>query len=500
MATPDKVLITNVAALRAKHGSDGVDRIKRAIYTLIAADAERGLRTRLVAIDDGRTARSLGISAVTDPSDAECAKRAVDAVDALWDPAYYVLLGSDDVIPMQPLKNPLFSAAANAPDSDLTVPSDLPYASDYGFSTQIAHYRGANRVVGRIPDGHNGKSTAQLRRGLLTAANYQSRPRANYEKPWVLSAAEWRKSTTATLMKIFGTADALLDVPPAEKPWPVSHTRRLMHFFNCHGTDVRAQMQGQRGWYYPVAMNPKDLAHPRRLEPGTVAISEGCYHGKMLQPDWRSGTTFLDTYLLAGAYAFLGSSTEVWGGVDTNEDADYLTRYFTQHVLEGNSTGRALLQARQDYVLRKTVLSPTDLKTLGQFTLYGDPSIHPVLPRRQLIKPDIGPTRGLNSRRRRLRANGTALHASTEHATDTPIHLTAADHDVLAEALQGETRHAFGRGAVSLRYGIVAPGGVEQPPQRHFAALHDTTKRGTHLALAHLEDGVIEELRLLQRR
>jgi hypothetical protein len=275
MATPDKVLITNVAALRAKHGIDGVERIKRSIDALIAADAERGLHTRQVSIDDGRTARALGIAAVTDPSDAKGAKIAVDAIDALWDPAYYVLLGSDDVIPMQPLKNPLYSAAENAPDSDLTVPSDLPYASDYGFSTQIAHYRGANRVVGRIPDGHNGRSTAQLRRGLQTAANYQSRPRAKYEKPWVLSAAEWRKSTTATLMKIFGSAESLVDVPPAEKPWPVSHTRRLMHFFNCHGTDVRAQMQGQRGWYYPVAMNPKDLAHPRRLEPGTVAISEG---------------------------------------------------------------------------------------------------------------------------------------------------------------------------------------------------------------------------------
>src|SRR4030095_5850740 len=40
--------------------------------------------------------------------------------------------------------------------------------------------------------------------------------------------------------------------------------------------------------------------------------------------------------------------------------------------------GRAALVARQQFVQRSAQMDPTDLKTLAQFCLYGDPSVHPV--------------------------------------------------------------------------------------------------------------------------
>ena len=46
----DKVIVTNVSALRAKYGNDYA-RVKAAIRTLIQADLARDLRTVLVAID-----------------------------------------------------------------------------------------------------------------------------------------------------------------------------------------------------------------------------------------------------------------------------------------------------------------------------------------------------------------------------------------------------------------------------------------------------------------
>jgi len=49
-----------------------------------------------------------------------------------------------------------------------------------------------------------------------------------------------------------------------------------------------------------------------------------------------------------------------------------------KHVLSGASLGRATLEARQQFVERVTLLDPVDLKTLGQFSLLGDPSIHAV--------------------------------------------------------------------------------------------------------------------------
>jgi hypothetical protein len=46
-------------------------------------------------------------------------------------------------------------------------------------------------------------------------------------------------------------------------------------------------------------------------------------------------------------------------------------------VLGGASLGRAALLARQRFVQQTAELDPVDLKTLGQFNLLGDPSIHP---------------------------------------------------------------------------------------------------------------------------
>ena len=499
MTTPDKVLITNIGALRAKYGRDGVDRIRVGLDRLIAADATRGLRTRIVALDDGRTARALGISAVSDHADAEATKVAFDAIDEVWSPAYFVIVGSDDVIASQPMRNPLYQAGPDSVDDDLIVASDLPYACDHDYSTSIGHFRGPSRVVGRIPDGHASTSTAQLRTALKVAATYRSRPRTAYEKIWALTAADWRRSSVELLTKTVGSTTGLVEIPPHLR-WQVRHTQRALHFFNCHGASNRPQMQGQRGSWRPVVMNPKELLQGERLREGTVVATECCYTGAMVPPDRKSGPAFVDVYTRKGAYAFLGSSTEVWGGIHSNEDADLLVRFYLHHVLSGTSSGRALLQARQDYILRKTALSPTDLKTLAQFTLFGDPSLHPVVPDRAVINPDIGPTRGLVARRRRLKANGQALHASTEHAGDVELEATEADHDALRAAVAGQISHRFSAKARSVRFPIVAPGGAQVDRARHFAAVHETTDRGTHMAMTQLEDGVISELRLLQRR
>ncbi len=58
--------------------------------------------------------------------------------------------------------------------------------------------------------------------------------------------------------------------------------------------------------------------------------------------------------------------------------ADLIVQYFLLEILGGASLGRAALRARQRYVREIVDLDPTDLKTLAQFTLLGDPAVHPV--------------------------------------------------------------------------------------------------------------------------
>jgi len=80
-------------------------------------------------------------------------------------------------------------------------------------------------------------------------------------------------------------------------------------------------------------------------------------------------------YLRLGAYAFFGSSTIAYGPSEGNGSADLICQSFIQRVLAGASTGRAALEARLAFVMQATHLDPTDLKTLAQFNLMGDPSI-----------------------------------------------------------------------------------------------------------------------------
>jgi hypothetical protein len=64
--------------------------------------------------------------------------------------------------------------------------------------------------------------------------------------------------------------------------------------------------------------------------------------------------------------------------------ADWVVTGFLKSVLGGASLGRALLEAKQDFVnwIQKQGRSPdlAEEKTLLQFVLLGDPSIHPVAP------------------------------------------------------------------------------------------------------------------------
>jgi hypothetical protein len=47
----EKVIVTNITALKSKYGAAGLSKIRAAVQALIAADKGRGFRTRLIALD-----------------------------------------------------------------------------------------------------------------------------------------------------------------------------------------------------------------------------------------------------------------------------------------------------------------------------------------------------------------------------------------------------------------------------------------------------------------
>lgn len=375
---PDKLIVSNGERLLEKYGRAGAAAVARGVSRLIKADAGRGIVSQYVDLSDAATIASLGVVPVSASlaGDPQVNKDAIDAVftHATVRPSYLLLLGSVDVIPHVPLRNPAEG------DGDPNVPSDLPYACDHPYGLDVQDFLSPTRVVGRLPNVTNDRDAAYLVDLLATAETYQNRPASDFGAFLGISADVWKASTALSLDVAFGNHDGMKIAPPDGYKWTAGEIRRLSHFVNCHGAPGDPFFYGQKGASFPPAHSAAWLAS--RLGEATVMAAECCYGAELYDPSVATAAGQMgmaNTYLGRKAYAYLGSTTIAYGPVATNNEADLICQVFFEALLAGASTGRACLQARLDYVRKKgAVLTPTDLKTLGQFTLLGDPSLTPV--------------------------------------------------------------------------------------------------------------------------
>jgi hypothetical protein len=410
---PDKVIVTNEGVLRQKYGSAGWRAIKAAVTALQAADRRRGLSARLVAIDDRKTMKALGGTAVTSAANCRQNKEAIDAVFAALEPDYLLILGSYDVVPHQDLRNPAYQAGD---DDDRYAWGDVPYACEAPYSRDPERFVGPTRVVSRLPDLTGAKTPALLLSLLGTAASWESRPRRDPEPYFALSAWQWRKSTELSISNVFGGQPAVSLSPPSGPSFSAAEFRPRYLFINCHGGESDPVFYGQRGNAYPEALTSATTAG--RVPAGAVAAAECCYGGQL----YAAETLGLDlpiclSYLAQGAYAYFGSTTIAYGPAEGNGAADILTQQFLAQVLDGASVGRAGLAARQAYVTATGQMDPMDLKTLAQFCVYGDPSVTPVEAATPTVIPkgvgrDEAGRLGRRERRDKLAVAGRILEVS----------------------------------------------------------------------------------------
>src|SRR6266567_800294 len=375
---PDKLIVTNVTALRAKYGIGGVKRINRVVSDLIKRDKKRGLHTRLVAIDNAAAMKSLSTKPVIHTADPRENKSAIDGVYRSLSPDYLMILGSIDVIPHQDLKNPLY--APRGDDNDQFAYGDIPYACEAPYSQRPEDCLGPTRVVGRLPDITGGKDAAYLVSVIRTAAAYRRITKKAFGDYFGISAQIWKSSTELSVNNVFGTDKSLSDVPPRASRWDGKLLRKPSHFFNCHGAPQSHQFYGQPASgrsSYPVALDGTYV--DGKIREGTVAAAECCYGGQLYATSaLQKKYGICNTYLANKCYGFFASTTIAYGPESGNAQADLLCQFFLQNVLAGASLGRAVTEARQKFVRVASPLDPSDIKTLAQFNLYGDPGITPV--------------------------------------------------------------------------------------------------------------------------
>jgi len=367
-----KLIISCKNALTLKYGAADFKKVDALLAKLATADKKKGLTTRVIYIDDPASASKAGIPVFASTTEKDC-KNAVDALYTQLKPDYILLFGAQDIVPFVSIVNP-------ASDEDTTVPSDLPYACDAPYSTQAQDFIGPTRVVGRLPD-IPGKGDAGYVQALIdTAIGWKPGKAADYSAYFGVTARVWQKSTSLSLQSVFGNFSALLQCPTDTATSKSGNLKPLSHFINCHGASLDYSFYGQLGMSFPESMNTKDLTG--KIGKGTVVAAECCYGAQLINATNAGGGNQLsisNNYLLNGALGFLGSSTIAYGPADSNDQADLVCAYFFQSVLKGASTGRSLLEARQQYLSKAGPhLDPVALKTMSQFYLLGDPSLQPV--------------------------------------------------------------------------------------------------------------------------
>jgi hypothetical protein len=154
-----------------------------------------------------------------------------------------------------------------------------------------------------------------------------------------------------------------------------------------------------------------------------VAAVECCYGAELYDSVTLSlPMPICQRYLIQGGCGYFGSSTIAYGPEEGNGAADLITQYFLLAVLDGASLGRAALLARQRFVQQTAELDPVDLKTLGQFNLLGDPSIHPAVVASATIVPkgvntDQSNRQDRRERRAKLKAVGEFLQETKPTAS-----------------------------------------------------------------------------------
>lgn len=375
-----KLSVTVKRHLERKYKPAALEKINAAIAEWIAADANRGIHTEHVAVDDSKAMKALGVKPISGKITAHEIKRAIDDLWKQLAPEYLVLFGGQDIVPMFIVNNPNYSSTG---DDDKKVLTDSPYASSF------PSYLVPDRVIGRIPDVVSDRDPAWLVDYLATATTWKANPLRFYREAYAICCDEWRDPGKKCMQYIPKPAHNLLMSPPTRDVF-ISARDRLsarLHMIQCHGSPKDTKFYGKKtGGPFLQAITSATLR--KHLQPATVVATGCCYGAQVFSPNdpkaqKRGQWPVASTYLRKGALGYVGSTMIALHDPTNMLWADQIVAEYLHSVLKGASIGRAFLDAKQIYLRRLIFeqhygLDAGDEKTLIEYVLLGDPSIHPV--------------------------------------------------------------------------------------------------------------------------
>jgi hypothetical protein len=395
-----KLSVTVKRRLERKYGAK-LQQINTAIQNWIDEDAKRGIQTVHVEVDNSedKEMRKRHITPISGRVTPLKVKRVIDHLWKRLRPKYLVLFGGDDIVPMFRVPNPTLYWGQDVTDWDRMLPTDNPYATSKPFRLQeINSYLVPDRVIGRIPDM---KRSSRQRRGdpawlveyLKTATQWAPNPPEFYKKTYAICTSESSSAGRECMEFISKPVSDLFISPPTRDTSASARNKlsRRLHLIKCHGTRLDPNFWG-KGKRFVRAIKSTTLKEC--LKPATLVGATCCWGAQIFSPSARHARhgrwPLASTYLREGALAFVGSTGRAWFGGPTMGFADYIVADYLKWILRRASIGRAFLESKHGYMCYYLEGGGTadalDQKTMIEYVLLGDPSIHPV--GKKVSRPD----------------------------------------------------------------------------------------------------------------
>lgn len=320
---------------------------------------------------------------------------------------YLFIIGGEDVIPMPNIPN-VFEI------TDTVIPTDFVYAYSSvlykdtmeiinSVSSQIINYH-----VGRLPLGTD--ADISILKNYLERASKVVKDGIPIQMSYAQCDPTWKRVSKKT-MSILDREGLIpnIKIDPflcyenyflspyitVETVDNVFNPYANLFYFNLHGSNKQdtpcflgRDINEDPDKFYP-AISPTSFCNSKF---DNIIVTEACYGGKFI--DLPTDGSMLLTALANKTLIYLGSSVVAMGcndPQDENEEpstccADVIAKEFVASLMEGKTAGEALTRSR--YVLYNSS-NKSQLLTMLEFSLYGDPSLKAKFP--DSIKAKINP-------------------------------------------------------------------------------------------------------------
>ncbi|MCR4572731.1 MAG: zinc ribbon domain-containing protein [Lentisphaeria bacterium] len=276
-------------------------------------------------------------------------------------PKYIFILGNEEIIDVATWEN-------QSSDGDDEVFSDLVYSTLDTISPWEGQEFNASEAlrVGRLPttNGCADDFRAYFENAIHGIGCIDS------IHPYGLSALVWEAESNEEYSAV---SDSNVSTCPKvileDMDEELAEADANLLFFNLHGSDDTEYWYGQKGGSYPEAVSPDVF----RDYPGFFFLGvEACYGARYI--GLEPGESIVKTALANKCLAFLGSSKIAYGTSEPEGTcADIVIGDFIRQIAKGETAGDAHL-AGLKRLTSNSDMDDSDIKTLAEFSLYGDPS------------------------------------------------------------------------------------------------------------------------------